>query len=528
MGKSFVVLLMCWFMALGHNPITCFELSMKEDKRQERPRKLLNKPRVTSIQTKYGELYDCVDFYQQPAFDHPLLKHHKYKYKMSSSYDQLDDKSSIDPFNIWLNGKGCPANAVPIKRDTKNDIMRINRTTHLAYTNSVNENPGVQVAVLRTNGKNKYYGGAMAACVYRPKVQSTQYSSSRIIVRNGVDSIAAGWTDTKTGDWFLVIGVTRITIGYWPNKIFTSLRNSANYIEWGGEVYNPQGTTPPPQMGSGRLNHNVSETCYGHNPVTCFELSMKQDKRLERPRKLLNKPRVTTIQVAVLRTNGKNKYHGGAMAACVYRPKVQSTQYSSSRIIVRNGVDSIAAGWTVNPSLYRDHEPRMFIYTNTKNSHCYNTYCPGFIITRSDTPLDFVLKPQTVIGGPRFEKYFYIGKDTKNGDWVLVIGATRITMGYWPNKIFTNLRNPANYIEWGGEVYSPQGTPPPQMGSGRINRNISETCFARYVSTVNENHDLDRNPKSCTPYHTSNRYNLIDAGYVTVPIVERLILFGGK
>ncbi|CAN1295447.1 hypothetical protein LINPERPRIM_LOCUS22825 [Linum perenne] len=66
------------------------------------------------------------------------------------------------------------------------------------------------------------------------------------------------------------------------------------------------------------------------------------------------------------------------------------------------------------------------------------------------------------------------------------------------------------------------------MGSGRINRNISETCFARYVSTVNENHDLDRNPKSCTPYRTSNRYNLIDAGYVTVPIVERLILFGGK
>ncbi|CAN1295443.1 hypothetical protein LINPERPRIM_LOCUS22825 [Linum perenne] len=377
-GKSFVILLMCWFMALGHNPITCFELSMKEDKRQERPRKLLNKPRVTTIQTKYGELYDCVDFYQQPAFDHPLLKHHKYKYKlitffqMISSHHQVDDKSVIDPFNIWLNGKGCPSNTVPIKRDTKDDLMRIkNMTTHLARTNSMNE-------------------------------------------------------------------------------------------------------------------------------------------------------------VAVLRTNGKNKYHGGAMAACVYRPKVQSTQYSSSRIIVRNGVDSIAAGWTVNPSLYRDHEPRMFIYTNTKNSHCYNTYCPGFIITRSDTPLDFVLKPQTVIGGPRFEKYFYIGKDTKNGDWVLVIGATRITMGYWPNKIFTNLRNPANYIEWGGEVYSPQGTPPPQMGSGRINRNISETCFARYVSTVNENHDLDRNPKSCTPYRTSNRYNLIDAGYVTVPIVERLILFGGK
>ncbi|KAL2940783.1 2S albumin [Bienertia sinuspersici] len=28
---------------------------------------------VTTIKTKYG-VYDCVDFYKQPAFDNPLLR----------------------------------------------------------------------------------------------------------------------------------------------------------------------------------------------------------------------------------------------------------------------------------------------------------------------------------------------------------------------------------------------------------------------------------------------------------------------
>lgn len=33
------------------------------------------------LQTEYGEVYDCVDFYDQPAFDHPLLKDHKHEYR---------------------------------------------------------------------------------------------------------------------------------------------------------------------------------------------------------------------------------------------------------------------------------------------------------------------------------------------------------------------------------------------------------------------------------------------------------------
>ncbi|WJZ82238.1 hypothetical protein VitviT2T_002012 [Vitis vinifera] len=33
---------------------------------------------VKTIKTKHGDIYDCVDFYKQPAFDHPLLKNHNF------------------------------------------------------------------------------------------------------------------------------------------------------------------------------------------------------------------------------------------------------------------------------------------------------------------------------------------------------------------------------------------------------------------------------------------------------------------
>ncbi|CAN0925886.1 hypothetical protein LINGRAHAP2_LOCUS35002 [Linum grandiflorum] len=146
------------------------------------------------------------------------------------------------------------------------------------------------------------------------------------------------------------------------------------------------------------------------------------------------------------------------MMTSVYHPIVQSMQYSSSRIIVQNGVDSIAVGWTVNPSLYPDGETRLFIYTNTKNSHCYNTYCPGFVITTSHIPLDLLLKPYTVIGRDLYEIEWSISKkDSINGNWVLELKEDNTTLGYWPKEIFTDLADSANYIEWGGEVYSPPG-----------------------------------------------------------------------
>ncbi|CAN1320482.1 hypothetical protein LINPERPRIM_LOCUS31710 [Linum perenne] len=356
--NTLMVLLVSWFLVCGHNLITGFKLLVKEDKILETQLKYLNKHVVATIQTKYGESYDCVDFYQQPAFDHPLLRDHKYEYKMINSHDQQNDKFDNNHFDIWLNGKGCPTNTVPIKRVTKEELAKINIATRLAHRNSINENLGVQVAVLRTSVKKKYYGSAMTTAVYHPVVQNMQYSSSRIVVRNGDDSIAVGWT--------------------------------------------------------------------------------------------------------------------------------------------------------------------------TKDSHCYNTYCPGFVITTSKVPLDLLLKPYTVIGEEDYvyEKSFYIAKDVETGDWVFVLQRNNITMGYWPKKIFTNLADSADYIDWGGEVYSPPGTTPPPMGFGHLpGRGLYYDCYGNSIILINDNYEIEHNPSSCTLYHTSERYNIIDVGYV-LP-TGRTIFYGG-
>ncbi|CAN1251357.1 hypothetical protein LINPERPRIM_LOCUS7701, partial [Linum perenne] len=326
-------------------------------------------------QTKYGDSYNCVDFYEQPAFDHPLLKDRKHEFKMSSYDDKLNEKSYINPSDIWVNGKGCPPNTVPIKRITKEDLMRINMASELAYHNSVNENPCVQVAVLRTTTTNKYYGGGMSSAIWHPDVQSNQYSSSRV------------------------------------------------------------------------------------------------------------------------------KY--------------------------QNGPDSIAVGWVVNPSLYPDGQTHMFIYTITGNSHCYNTYCPGYIIMRPDIPPDVLLKSHSNPKESLYEHNVFVYKDAANGNWFLEVGPDSTMIGTWPQQIFTGLADSASYVDWGGEVYSPPDMAPPPMGSGYLPvRNFLYDCYARLVTIINENNQIDYDPPSCERYETtSNMYQLVDNGYDGGN--KRVIFFGG-
>ncbi|CAN1750555.1 hypothetical protein LINPERHAP1_LOCUS4074 [Linum perenne] len=184
---------------------------------------------------------------------------------MSPSIDLMSESDTV-LFDIWLNKKGCPTNTVPIKRVTKEELIQINKITEVAHT--TNENPGVQVAVAKL--ASKLYGGGTTASIYHPTVQNNQYSSSRLKVENGLDSIAVGWTvnptlypdnethlfvytaTNKTGDWYFNVGSRNFTVGTWPQRIFTGLADSISNIEWGGEVYSPPGTTPPP-MGSGHL-----------------------------------------------------------------------------------------------------------------------------------------------------------------------------------------------------------------------------------------------------------------------------------
>ncbi|XP_043698674.1 uncharacterized protein LOC122649543 [Telopea speciosissima] len=59
--------------------------------------------------------------------------------------------------------------------------------------------------------------------------------------------------DIVTGNWWLSSVNDNEHIGYWPKSIFTSLADSASFVAWGGEVYNPNNRVLP-QMGSGHFD----------------------------------------------------------------------------------------------------------------------------------------------------------------------------------------------------------------------------------------------------------------------------------
>ncbi|KAK4341728.1 hypothetical protein RND71_040229 [Anisodus tanguticus] len=75
------------FVCLSYDGVRGTKLSKQEDLELEKQLKLLNKPGIKTIKTKYGDIYDCVDFYKQRAFDHPLLKNHNYHPQVCLQYN---------------------------------------------------------------------------------------------------------------------------------------------------------------------------------------------------------------------------------------------------------------------------------------------------------------------------------------------------------------------------------------------------------------------------------------------------------
>nr|XP_009791950.1 PREDICTED: uncharacterized protein LOC104239114 [Nicotiana sylvestris] len=139
--------------------------------------------------TEYGDIYDCVSFYQQPAFDHPLLKNHTYHPQMKPSLSPLKrDKissTSNSCSRIGLKDGGCPMGTVPIRRTTKEDLIRERRfnasyaggVLHFALEQTIND-PNLKIS-----------GAGTTSSISNPKVLPNQWSASIVKVQNGRDKV---------------------------------------------------------------------------------------------------------------------------------------------------------------------------------------------------------------------------------------------------------------------------------------------------------------------------------------------------
>ncbi|KAF7151940.1 hypothetical protein RHSIM_Rhsim02G0167100 [Rhododendron simsii] len=233
--------------------------------------------------------------------------------------------------------------------------------------------------------------------------------------------------------------------------------------------------------------------------------------------------------VVRIRANSNKKFVGAGGKISIHNPRVDGRSYSAARVSVRNGPDTIAAGWRVDPTLYGDTRTRLYIRLDAGKSHCFNTRCPGFVIVRSDIPLDQAYNTISVPGGQFFVLEAYIIKDQPNGNWWVELGPSRTQVGFWPKQIFSGLQDLATYIEWGGKTYSPSGTTPPQMGSGMfaVKNNLGNgDAYISQVSVLNEFRQIV-DPDNAEEFADNNwLYNVRDEGNKGGN-VQRLVLYGG-
>ncbi|KAG4930735.1 hypothetical protein JHK84_047719 [Glycine max] len=173
--------------------------AQQEDLELERQLELLNKPPIKTIHTNVGYIVDCIDINKQPAFDHPLLKNHKLQRKPSfqkSIGKTIVKKSPTRPLLV-LQKDQCPTGTVPIRRTTKNDLIR--GKSFLNYHIMTQDIPGVHIAEVSLSSLyGPYYGVNGTNNIFNPRVsRKDQVSSSHLWVQNGpveaTNKIAAGW-----------------------------------------------------------------------------------------------------------------------------------------------------------------------------------------------------------------------------------------------------------------------------------------------------------------------------------------------
>ncbi|XP_023640698.1 uncharacterized protein LOC111831170 [Capsella rubella] len=253
--------------------------------------------------------FDCVNIYKQPAFEHPLLKHHKIPEQF------LSNESRTRIYKYKINNQSCPKGTVP--------ILRQRNGTESIHLDTV-EYPGQHFATIETVLDGSIYRGVEAGIsVHNLTLQNNQYSKSQIWLENGprdqLNSIQVGWAvhprlygdslarftiywtadgykktgcynikcpgfilvtrepwvgsvfdtssiygkqtvgfyakiiqDGFTGNWALK--VFDKLIGYWPKELFTHLNKGASLVRYGGNTFTSlDGISPP--MGNGHFPH---------------------------------------------------------------------------------------------------------------------------------------------------------------------------------------------------------------------------------------------------------------------------------
>ncbi|KAI3987221.1 hypothetical protein MKX01_031705 [Papaver californicum] len=188
-------------------------ITKEEDLELERQLKILNKPSIKTIHSSWGDIYDCIDFYKQPAFDHPLLINNKFQMKPNLELKRGRGESETSIFRPHI--ERCPQGTVPIRRTRKEDLIRAKYLS--LSTGSVSDSTHEYFAgIVFQNKGETFHGAAANMSIWKPNVTLDQYSLGEISLRSGWDR-----------------QYTRIHVGWMVNPIlYENDTNVRNFIYW--------------------------------------------------------------------------------------------------------------------------------------------------------------------------------------------------------------------------------------------------------------------------------------------------------
>ncbi|KAI4982678.1 hypothetical protein ZWY2020_023170 [Hordeum vulgare] len=191
--------------------------------------------------------------------------------------------------------------------------------------------------------------------------------------------------------------------------------------------------------------------------------------------------------------------YGARATINVYEPKVKKDSKDLSATGVQidngpNGLEGIIVGYSVAPNLVGDSFARFHIAWDdgASNKSCYDHTCPGFVQVNHNFALGGRLQHVSVYNGKQYVIKILIFKDTKTNNWWVAYGEANIPIGYWPNSLFTYLRDKGNYTLWGGHVSGPTASSDsPQMGSGHFaSEGHGKAAFIKSIQIIDENNKL--------------------------------------
>ncbi|KAK3220675.1 hypothetical protein Dsin_014645 [Dipteronia sinensis] len=207
-----------------------------------------------------GEIIDCIDFYKQPGFDHPLLKNHTIQSVYVSMERYVGEKfhglrGIFSLYNI----------SIGVRQDqssTTNVWVQGGPTEHKNYITA-----GSMIAPgFYGDGSPRLFiywtadGGYSTGCynLRCPGFVQVHHEITPGRILSPLSQYGGPTYDLKvivnqdknSKNWVLTAFQEEIVVGYLPSELLPSLKDGAEVIAWGGNARTGNnGVTPP--MGSG-------------------------------------------------------------------------------------------------------------------------------------------------------------------------------------------------------------------------------------------------------------------------------------